>query len=271
MRSISLNICNLSFQDAGNLKQVAAKQDTIYGLVFASIIISLWTGSLAFLLCFDTSKFPVWLIMSAIVWQTFLYTGLFITAHDAMHGSVFPQTKKINNLIGSLAVFLYGFFSYRQLLKKHWQHHHHPTSELDPDYHDGTKSNGICWYFHFMKGYWSWNQFIAMTIAYSLAKYALSISQTNLILFWIVPPVLSSVQLFYFGTFLPHREPEQGYVRPHCAQTIPLPVFWSFISCYHFGYHQEHHEYPHVPWWRLPAVYQQKVSPSFSDQSPVSF
>ncbi|MBD3338449.1 MAG: beta-carotene ketolase, partial [Candidatus Lokiarchaeota archaeon] len=22
----------------------------------------------------------------------------------------------------------------------------------------------------------------------------------------------------------------------------------------HFGYHWEHHEYPNIPWWRLPAV-----------------
>ncbi|WP_208766779.1 fatty acid desaturase [Nostoc flagelliforme] len=30
------------------------------------------------------------------------------------------------------------------------------------------------------------------------------------------------------------------------------------MSCYHFGYHQEHHEYPDVPWWKLPA-YKHKV------------
>jgi len=33
-----------------------------------------------------------------------------------MHGAVFPKSK-INNLVGSLAVFLYGLFDYKQLLK----------------------------------------------------------------------------------------------------------------------------------------------------------
>lgn len=271
-RSICLNICDrlrccavrnrLPFDNA-KFEQIFHKQNNnIYGLVVALLIISLWAASLTLLLCLNVANFSSWLLPIVIAWQTFLYTGLFITAHDAMHGSVFQQNKKINHFIGSLAVFLYAFFSYRQLLKKHWLHHHHPASELDPDHHDGNSSNPIYWYFHFMKNYWSWKQFISMFITFNLANYMLPIAQTNLILFWIVPSILSSVQLFYFGTFLPHREPEGGYIRPHCAQTIALPIFWSFISCYHFGYHQEHHEFPHVPWWQLPAVYKQKADVS---------
>lgn len=29
----------------------------------------------------------------------------------------------------------------------------------------------------------------------------------------------------------------------------------SFLTCYYFGYHLEHHLYPNVPWWRLPERY----------------
>lgn len=254
------------YHDVG-LEQFASKMSKSYGLVIALLIISLWAASLILLLCLDITKLSIWSIPIAIVWQTFLYTGMFITAHDAMHGSVCRQNKKINHLIGTLTVFLYGFFSYQQLLKNHWLHHHHPASEIDPDYHDGN-SNPIHWYFQFMKEYWSWKQVLGMTLAFNLTKYALPISQTNLILFWLIPPILSSIQMFYFGTFLPHREPESGYVRPHCAQTVALPIFWSFISCYHFGYHQEHHEFPHVAWWQLPAVYKHRAlaSPSTGAQ-----
>jgi len=60
------------------------------------------------------------------------------------------QNHKINNLVGALAVFLYGLFNYEELLKRHWSHHHHPASELDPDFHDGKHKN-FFWYFHFMK------------------------------------------------------------------------------------------------------------------------
>jgi len=59
------------------------------------------------------------------------------------------QNPKINNLVGSLAVFLYGLFDYKQLLKKHWSHHHHPASELDPDFHDGKHKKFLCLVFPF--------------------------------------------------------------------------------------------------------------------------
>lgn len=192
----------------------------------------------------------------------FLYTGLFITAHDAMHGSVYSSSPKVNALIGRLAVFAYGLFSYQELLQKHWLHHRHPASELDPDFHDGTHQNPIAWYFHFMKGYWTWRQLVGFTIIYQIATWILKIPEMNLFLFWIAPLLLSSMQLFYFGTFLPHREPEEGYSNSHRAKTNPLPLVWSFITCYHFGYHEEHHEHPQVPWWQLPTVHQLRINPA---------
>lgn len=188
-RSTSEGNCSLIY--AIEIEQVSTNKETISGLVIALLIIGLWTASLALLLSIDATKLPIWLTPIAIVWQMFLYTGLFITAHDAMHGSVFRQNKKINNFIGSLAVFLYCLFSYNQLVKKHWLHHHHPASKLDPDFHNSKRSNGISWYLHFMKGYWSWHQYIGLSIVFCLANYVLQISGTNLVLFWILPPILS--------------------------------------------------------------------------------
>ena len=225
------------------------------GILIAFSIIGTWASSLFFLLCLDISNIHVAWIFFAILLQTFLYTGLFITAHDAMHGVLCPSNLKINNLIGSIAIFVYGLFSYKELLRKHWLHHHHPASELDPDFHDTKHKNFFAWYFHFMKGYWSWTRILGFILIFKVLHYGLHIPEINLNLFWVIPPILSSVQLFYFGTFLPHREPKGGYTNPHFAQTSSLPTFWSFITCYHFGYHKEHHEYPHVPWWQLPEVY----------------
>ncbi len=228
----------------------------IIGLVIATLIITLWTVNLAYLMTVDLVSTPEWLVPLEILGQMFLYTGLFITAHDAMHGVLFSNHLKINNFMGSLAVIAYSFFSYKSLLQKHWLHHHFPASDRDPDFHDGIHENPFAWYFHFMKGYFSWQQLISFTVAYPIAHWILHIPHTNLILFWILPLILSSVQLFYFGTFLTHRQPERGYSNPHRAETTPFSTFWSFITCYHFGYHREHHEYPHIPWWQLPKVYQ---------------
>lgn len=227
-----------------------------YGIIIATVIILLWATSLAILLYTDVSNLGLLWLIPAILLQTFLYAGLFITAHDAMHGVVFPANIKINHLIGTIAVFLYGFFSYENLLKKHWLHHRYPATELDPDYHDRVHKSFFGWYFHFMKGYFSWKQFLGISLAFGLLAEGFHIAKINLILFWAIPSVLSSLQLFYFGTYLTHREPKEGYTNQHRATSNNLSPFWSFITCYHFGYHKEHHEHPHLPWWKLPEVYQ---------------
>jgi beta-carotene ketolase (CrtW type) len=237
------------------LTPLLKNKSTFRGLFIAIFIIGVWAISLVSLLLVDISKLNFWILCILIPWQTFLYTGLFITSHDAMHGLVFPQKSKINHLIGKLSLSLYGLLPYQKLLTKHWLHHRNPASQIDPDFHDGKHKNFWAWYCNFMINYWSWGQMIAITFSYQFANRILQIPHENLILFWVLPSLLSSLQLFYFGTFIPHSEPIMGYVQPHCAQTIDCPTWLSFITCYHFGYHKEHHEYPHVPWWQLPGIY----------------
>ncbi len=241
------------FTFAGN------RESSRQGILIAGTIFCLWASSLVLLLSLDVAKLHPIGIVLAILWQMFLYTGLFITAHDAMHGQVCPQNSKINYFIGSLALLVYGLFSYKHLLKKHWEHHHYPASEHDPDFHDGKHRNFFAWYFYFMKRYWSWTRLIGLIMLFHGLHLIFRVPENNLTLFWMLPSIFSSVQLFYFGTFLPHLEPEEGYDEPHRAQSSAYPAFWSFITCYHFGYHQEHHEYPHVPWWQLPEVYKMRA------------
>lgn len=224
------------------------------GLFIAATIIGLWGLSLTLLLTLDVAHINIALIPIGILCQTFLYTGLFITAHDAMHGSICPTYPRANNVIGAIAVRLYALFSYRKLLKKHWEHHRTPASDTDPDFHDGHHTDFLAWYFHFMKEYLSWKQIVGMAIVFQSMEYVLGISTLNLILFWVSPALLSTLQLFYFGTYLPHRMPEAGYDNRHRAQSNAYSTLWSFITCYHFGYHWEHHEYPYIPWWHLPVI-----------------
>ena len=229
-------------------------KSTNKGLFIALGIIGLWGVSLSILLTLDVSRVHFVVLPLGMLCQTFLYTGLFITAHDAMHGSICPTHPRINNVMGALAVRLYALFSYRKLQKKHWEHHRTPASDTDPDFHDGKHSKFLTWYLHFMKEYLSWQQIVGMAIVFQIMEYILAISTANLILFWVSPALLSTLQLFYFGTYLPHRTPKAGYDNPHRAKSNAYSTFWSFISCYHFGYHWEHHEYPYIPWWHLPAI-----------------
>jgi beta-carotene ketolase (CrtW type) len=73
-------------------------------------------------------------------------------------------------------------------------------------------------------------------------------------IFWVLPLVLSSLQLFLFGTYLPHRGGDAGPSGRHAVRSLGYPHLLSLLACYHFGYHAEHHAHPAVPWFRLPAL-----------------
>jgi beta-carotene/zeaxanthin 4-ketolase len=230
----------------------------VLGLLISVVIIALWLTSLICLLFIKISDLTFLAIIGLIFLRTFLQTGLFITAHDAMHSSVFPNNREINNLMGLTATTLYAFLTYQTLLKKHRMHHRFPASQDDPDFHDGLNSSVLSWYFKFMRGYLDRRQFLitfaGIIFILTLFNYVFNTSIINLTLFWILPLLFSSFQLFYFGTFLPHRQPAQGFLDHHCASSSSYSVFLSFITCYHFGYHWEHHKYPKAPWYKLPTL-----------------
>lgn len=223
-------------------------------LAISSGIIFIWTTSIVVLFTIDLQSLPLVGKIIILLWQTFLYTGLFITAHDAMHGAVYPRNRRLNDAVGTFVLWLYGFFSFRTLLQRHIQHHRFPASEVDPDY----RSSGFFgWYWTFMTRYWSWKRFIALVLTFHFLHGVFGVPESNLAWAWVYPSVLSSLHLFYFGTYLPHRQPKGGYTDEHRSTTIPRPWILSLLACYHFGYHHEHHQFIDVPWWRLPSAYRQ--------------
>lgn len=188
-----------------------------------------------------------------ILVQMHLYTGLFITAHDAMHGSIAPNAR-VNNLTGYICTFLYASFWYPQLYTKHHKHHSYVHTAEDPDYHKGTF---FAWYVQFIRNYLSVWQIVVMAILFNVFK--LWVPQPNLILFWVVPSLLSTLQLFYFGTYLPHKGEHDN---KHQSRSFGRNHFLAFFSCYFFGYHYEHHDEPWLPWWKLWQVPKPPASPS---------
>jgi beta-carotene/zeaxanthin 4-ketolase len=219
-------------------------------LQVAMTIVIIWAISLWKCTQIEISNVPIGWLICLVGWQTWLYTGLFITAHDGMHGSIHPSPQ-LNRSIGQLCLWLYAGFDYSQLLAKHQLHHQYPASDRDPDFHDVQTAHFWGWYGHFVCEHISWQQLLNLVVMFGIYAIICHFSIVNIILFWIVPSLLSSLQLFYFGTFLPHREPEGGYTNPHRATTIDRSTWWSLITCYHFGYHYEHHHSPQTPWWRL--------------------
>jgi beta-carotene ketolase (CrtW type) len=227
--------------------------DSIIGASIAAVILSAWACCLVATLWLIPwgAEVSWWFAPLAIALQTFLYTGVFITAHDAMHGTVAPRWRVLNDVIGALCTRLYALFSFQALRREHRKHHRAPGTQEDPDFHDGARTHPVGWYLTFLRRYIRWPQIVGMAIIFNVFAHLLHIPEQRLLLFWVAPSLLSTVQLFYFGTYLPHRGEE--HADHHHARSNELPPWLSLLTCYHFGYHWEHHEWPQVPWWRLPS------------------
>ena len=212
-----------------------------WGVVIALLVIASWAFSLSNLLVFHISWSNPWVYVLVLL-QMHLYTGLFITAHDAMHGTV-SSNRLLNNFIGGLCTLLYALFPLSALYQKHHEHHRHVHTDKDPDYYQG---NFFTWYFNFVKTYIKWWQVLILAILFNILKIWLT--ESNLILFWVVPSLLSTLQLFFFGTWMPHHGEHENN---HQSATLKKNHFLAFITCYFFGYHYEHHDSPGTPWWKL--------------------
>ena len=116
------------------------------GIFIALGIVTAWFGSLAYLLPTPHnwhSPVPYLLILV----QTHLYTGLFITAHDAMHGVV-SRNRKVNQALGICTACLFGYTSFFRLLPQHHSNDRHFGTSRDPIHHD---SNFFASFYSFMK------------------------------------------------------------------------------------------------------------------------
>jgi beta-carotene ketolase (CrtW type) len=241
-----------------NRTATQSEQDSWIGLLVALGIFAAWLTSLAYLLGVSLAMTPAIESLLAVGFRTFLHTGLFILAHDAMHGSLFPPSRVINQWIGRFALGCYGFLSYERCLSHHWHHHRYTGLSQDPDGHHGMAHNPLLWYCKFISAYLPVPALILLltilgVIAYGFHRW-LGVSIINFFLFCILPLILSSLQLFLFGTYFPHRNQDADPGNVHPVQSSNLPFLWSFLACYHFSYHWEHHEYPMIPWYRLPYI-----------------
>ena len=217
------------------------------GTFIAILIILSWVAHLLYMLLFQAvnpAEISFWL---HLLLQSWLFTGLFITAHDSMHGTV-SHNRTLNYFLGFLSTMLYAGMWYPMLIKKHRAHHAWPGTKKDPDYHVGNQ-NFFVWWFSFMKAYLTIWQIIIMAVLFNVGL--IFFTELQLIVIWIIPAFLSTFQLFYYGTYLPHRLPHTEEMLPHNARTQRRNHLWAFVSCYFFGYHSEHHDSPRTPWWQL--------------------
>ncbi len=237
---------------------VSLVRDSFTSISIAAVILLLWglTVYASLFLLPDAASLP-WLgVLAVIAGRSFLHTGLFILAHDAMHGTLAPAFPRVNDWAGRIILRAYSFLSFEQMQTFHHQHHRTPAQASDPDFYPG---GFWVWYFQFMrtyiKGGQGWVIFWGMSAFFYPMVLGLHVPVLNAVLFWLLPQALSSWQLFYFGTYRPHKRPAGGHTNAHRAVSSEASALVSFLSCYHFDYHWEHHQYPHLPWYKLPSMH----------------
>ena len=195
-----------------------------------------------------------WLVAPAVIAaQTWLSVGLFITAHDAMHGSLAPGRPGVNRAVGSLALGVYAGFRFGRLNDAHHAHHRAPGTADDPDFFAAAPRAYVPWFLTFFRTYFGWTEFGVLTALLAAALFVFRASPVNLLAFWAAPALLSALQLFTFGTWLPHREGDEPFADDHRARSSRFGPALSLITCFHFGgRHHQHHLHPWLPWWSLP-------------------
>ena len=227
------------------------------GVAWALAIWGCWACLLILSLMGGLSS-PILIALSPLVVLelTFLYTGLFIVAHDAMHHSLAPHWPALNNAIGRLALRSYAMFSLAMLSREHHLHHQHSGRPSDPDFHPPGGPSYWRWYFHFMVHYTTWTQLAWMALLFNILWWGFQIPLSRLFVFWMLPAWLSTFQLFTVGTYWPHCD-HTAFDDHHRARSLRWNRLTSLLGCYHFGLHWEHHAFPYVPWWKLADVREQ--------------
>ena len=235
-------------------------RQTLVGVGLALLLVLAWAalvGYALFLHRWSTADLLLVPLMVAVV--CWLDTGLFIVAHDAMHGTLAPARPWVNRALGALCMLLYAGFWIGRFQPRHMDHHRAPGTAEDPDFHlQGRRF--WPWYGNFMRQYTGLPELLGVAGMTALFVFGLGAPFERVTLFWALPAILSSVQLFAFGTWLPHRlseEADGGFADRHRARSNAYGLWASLITCFHFGYHHEHHLRPDAPWWRLPAMRRQ--------------
>lgn len=236
-------------------------RQTLIGVLLAIAVIGAWACLHVYAVFFFVPGLETSVLGGAMVLALcWLNVGLFIVAHDCMHCSLAPGSPALNRVVGTVCVAFYAAFSYAKLYDKHHDHHRYAGTERDPDFNHRDPRRFVSWYLSFFREYFSLREFAILTAILIAYIWGIGATIPNVLLFWALPAILSSLQLFYFGTFLPHRETGQPFSDQHRARSNEYSWALSLLTCFHFGYHHEHHEHPNVPWWRLPHVRGQEMA-----------
>jgi fatty acid desaturase len=211
----------------------------------------------------------VGILVTAVALNTFP-----LLMHEGMHGVLFANRRW--NWIASVllgSTFLMSFSAYRVL---HLRHHRYLGDPRDPDdYHNYSRSRLMVWCLHFVRltfgpvlyvclipvlalKHGSSAQRKRICIEYTLLASIYSVllrvcSSRDLFVVWVVPLLLMGVLTAIRG-FTQHGITDAS--DPYLASRTMLPSPMVEFFLLNENYHLEHHLFPEVPSYHLPALHE---------------
>jgi beta-carotene/zeaxanthin 4-ketolase len=233
----------------------------LISLVLAATMFAVWLGVHFWAMFVFRIDWTNWLLVPVIfALQCWLSVGMFIVAHDAMHGSLLPGKARLNSAIGAVVLFLYAGFGWRKMRDAHFEHHKNVGTAGDPDFNADNPADFWPWYTLFLKRYFGWQSMAFVWSVVLTYFFIADVPPQNIALLYGFPAITSSLQLFYFGTYRPHRHEATAFPDNHNSRTNDYGTIASLFSCFHFGYHHEHHLSPGTPWWALPQRHKEYLN-----------
>ena len=157
---------------------ISTDQHLNLGPLYAGLIFTAWAATHIFSVFFHPLSAPIWQTLGLIAFQCWLYTGVFIVAHDTMHGSLIPGKERLNAAIGTSILFVYAGFNWRKMREAHHEHHRYPGTEKDPDFNAGNPRAFWPWYMKFFLTYFGWRQVIVL-VGFTLTYILLCLLYTS--------------------------------------------------------------------------------------------
>jgi sphingolipid delta-4 desaturase len=222
-----------------------------------------------------------WLLLaSALLFGAFVNHALYVLVHECTHALVF-RSRKANRVAAIACDLALAIPSAMGFMKFHLLHHRYLGQyEMDPDIvsHAEARLVGNRWW---RKALWvallpisqalrpaklQATRGIALWDRWVVLNLLLVVAADAAVVVWLGPAALGYLLLstvFALGLHpLGGRWIQEHYVTEGGQDTYS---YYGPLNrlCFNMGYHNEHHDFPAVPWNRLPQL--RRMAPEFYD------
>lgn len=239
----------------------------IIGLVSAQVVISYFVSDVSWWLVF----------LAAYAVGAFISHALWVMIHEASHGLIF-RGKVPNLMAGIIANLPHIFASSVSFQRYHLKHHaHQGEHDLDADLPDFWEAklvsnnpfNKMLWFLFFPVFQVTRTARLNIDLfdRWVLLNWIIQLS-FNVALFVFIGPKAFVYMLasFFFSVGL--HPLGARWIQEHYLTLDPIQETYSYYGplnkvAFNVGFHNEHHDFPSIPWNKLPLI--KSKAPAYYD------